>query len=266
MKYALITGANSGLGKAVAETLLKHDYFVFAADVRHTIPFPRVNFMPLTMDVTDSESVTRAFVQILAKTKTLDVVCNFAGVIYLGSLIERDPADMMKILNVGVVGTMRVNKEAYPLVERAHGRFINVSSEYGLIPAVPFHSFYTATKHALEVYNDGLRRELLPFDVKVILIRPGAFKTEMSQSIQAQFDGLVKASERYAEPLKKMEKMMVIELAKAKEPALFAKKVYQIIEAYKPKRAYNIHHSFKMRVMRCLPRFLQDHLFSIFYQ
>ncbi len=266
MKYALITGANAGLGKAVAETLLKHDYFVFAADIRHTIPFPRVNFMPLTMDVGDPESVTRAFVQILAKTKTLDVVCNFAGIIFLGSLIERDPSDMMKILNVGLVGTMRVNKEAYPLVERAHGRFINVSSEYGLIPAVPFHSFYTATKHALEIYNDSLRRELMPFDVKVILVRPGAFKTDMSKSVQAQFDGLVKSSERFAEPLKKMERIMTSELERAKDPALFATRVYQIIESKKPKRAYNIHHSLKMRMLRCLPPFLQDHLFSVFYK
>lgn len=266
MKYALITGANAGLGKAAAETLLKKGYFVFAGDVRHTLPFPRANFIPLTLDVADPESVARAFVQIQAKTKTLDVVANFAGTMALGALIETDPAEMTRILNVGLIGTLRVNKEAFPLVERAHGRFINISSEYGLLPAVPFHSFYTATKHALEIYNDGLRRELLPFDVRVILIRPGAFKTEMQQSIQTRFDGLLKSSERYAEPLKKMQRIMTQELAKAQDPAIFARRFLKIAEAVNPRREYNIHHSFKMRLLKVLPKGLQDSVFSVFYK
>ncbi len=265
MQYALITGANSGLGKAVAETLLKDGFYVFVADIRHTIPFPRPNFIPITMDVSSSESVTRAFVLIQAKTKTLDLVANFAGIVTLGSLIEKDPEEMARIMNIGLIGTMRVNREAFPLVERAHGRFINVSSEYGLLPAVPFHSFYTATKHAVEVYSDGLRKELLPFDVRVVLIRPGAFKTEMQQGVQAQFDGLVKNSHHYAEALKKMERMMVDELKRAKDPMLVAHLVMKIMKAKHPHRAYNINHSFKMKLIRCLPLWLQDRVFSIFY-
>lgn len=265
MQYALITGANSGLGKAVAEILLKNGYYVFAADIRHTIPFPRQNFTPLTMDVSNSESVARGFVLIQAKTKTLDVVANFAGIVTLGSLIEKDPEDMARIMNIGLIGTMRVNKEAFPLVERAHGRFINVSSEYGLLPAVPFHSFYTATKHALEIYNDGLRKELLPFDVRVILIRPGAFKTDMQQGVQAQFDGLVKNSRHYSEALKKMERMMISELVRAKDPILVAKLFMKILHSKHPRRAYNINHSFKMKLIRCLPLWMQDRIFSIFY-
>ncbi len=265
MQYALITGANSGLGKAVAETLLKDGFYVFAADIRHTFPFPRPNFIPITMDVSSSESVTRAFVLIQAKTKTLDVVANFAGVVVLGSLIEKDPEEMLRIMNIGLVGMMRVNQEAFPMVERAHGRFINVSSEYGLIPAVPFHSFYTATKHAVEVYSDGLRKELLPFDVRVILIRPGAFKTDMQQGVQGQFEGLVKNSRHYPEALKKMERMMAAELTRAKNPALVANLVLKIVHSKHPRRTYNINHSLKMKLIRCLPLWLQDRFFSIFY-
>lgn len=114
------------------------------------------------------------------------------------------------------MGTYRINYYFKDFIIKSKGSIINLSSEYGDLCAIPFHSFYTMSKHAIEVYNDSLRREVSPLGVKVIKIRPGSFKTNMQSNVENQFNELVKDTKLFKEPLMKMKMLMVKELERAK--------------------------------------------------
>lgn len=238
-------------------------YFVFAADI-DIAPIDKTETMlPIRMDVTNDESVRDAIKTIMERTDRLAIVANFAGIINIGSLIENDTSVMGHIIDVGLLGTMRVNQASYALVERDQGRIINISSEYGTLDSVPFHVYYTAMKHALEIYSDGLRREIAQFGVKVVKMRPGAFQTAMQQGVQRQFDTLLKATELYEKPLKRMEKLMVNELLKARPIARFVTVFMKAATNKKPRRVYEVGRSFKMRLLSSLPSPVQDWIFGI---
>ena len=106
----------------------------------------------------------------------------------LGSLVESSIDDLNKIINVNLIGMYKINNLFFPMLNKDGSRIINISSEYGVLDAIPFHTFYPISKHAVEIYNDGLRRELSGQNIKVIAIRPGAFKTAMQGNINNQFE------------------------------------------------------------------------------
>ena len=121
MKYVLVTGANSGMGRATAETLAEEGYFVFACDIN--IPtFDMENVINLKMDVTSMESVALALKEVEKITDKLFAVINFAGIIMMNSLIEISEEDFVKIFNVNLFGAYRVNKTFFPLIQKGEGK------------------------------------------------------------------------------------------------------------------------------------------------
>ena len=162
-RTALITGAGGGLGHATVERLVANGWRVFEADIskemlRSSMHDPDV--APVEMDVTDSESIQSAFEAVSSRTDRLDAVVNFAGVMGIGSLVDIEEERLVRILDINVLGTYRVNRKFFPLVERAKGRIVNISSETGWQSAAPFNGPYAMSKHAIEAYSTALRREL----------------------------------------------------------------------------------------------------------
>ena len=134
MKTALITGAGGGLGHATAERLVANGWRVFAADIseemlRSSRHDP--SLVPVVMDVTDNASIESAYEVVRDETEHLDALVNFAGVMGVGSLTDIPEERLAHILDVNVMGTYRVNKKFFPLVESARGRIVNISSETG---------------------------------------------------------------------------------------------------------------------------------------
>ncbi|MBW2215543.1 MAG: SDR family NAD(P)-dependent oxidoreductase, partial [Deltaproteobacteria bacterium] len=131
-RTALVTGAGGGLGHATVERLLANGWKVFAADIskdllRSSLHDPDV--VPVVMDVTDRESIRSAYDAVASQTDRLDGIVNFAGIMGLGSLTDIPEERLARILDVNVMGTYRVNKKFFPLVEAARGRIVNISSE-----------------------------------------------------------------------------------------------------------------------------------------
>ena len=185
-KTALITGAGGGLGHATVERLVAKGWKVFAADLstdllRSSMHDPDV--VPVVIDVTSPESIESAYEAVASQTGRLDGIVNFAGVMGVGSLTDIPEERLARILDINVMGTYRVNKRFFPLVEAAKGRIVNLSSETGWQTAAPFNGPYAMSKHAIEAYSAALRRELALLDVKVITIQPGAYRTEMVAGI-----------------------------------------------------------------------------------
>jgi NAD(P)-dependent dehydrogenase (short-subunit alcohol dehydrogenase family) len=120
------------------------------------------------------------------------------------------------------------------------GRIVNVSSETGWHTASPFNGAYAISKYGIEAYSDALRRELSIFDIPVIKVQPGPFKTDM---VAGTVDGFYRAAEQsnlYREPLKKFGDLVYEANEKAADPAFLARVIHQALTVKNPKPAYSV--------------------------
>lgn len=264
MKKALITGGAGGLGLATAQYLVSRGWTVYAADFNNEglEKIRDKNTVPIQVDVSSDESIERAVAEVKKTTDTLDGVVNFAGIMLMGSVIENNAETMRRILDINLLGMYRINKAFFDMIRKGRGRIVNISSEYGTLGAVPFNGFYTASKHAVEIYSDALRRELIFFDVPVIKIRPGAFKTNMVASTNDVFKKMVTDTVLYKQIMTKMSSMMESKTGMPKDPAMLAQKVYKALTDKKPKLAYSANLNISQKVLSALPERMQDIIFK----
>lgn len=267
MKYALIVGAYGGLASQIIDTI-SNDYIIFAIDKNPLVinKYENIeNIYPFVCDITDKNNVLSIKEKVKEITNNINLIINFAGVVILGSTLEIDSEKALNVLKVNVMGMYNVNQIFIDMLDTT-SRIINVSSEYGVLDALPFHSFYTMSKHAVEIYNDSLRRELNFKGIKVIKIRPGAFKTNMQGNIINQFEELVNETKMYKKPLMKMKHIMVKELDKAKDTKKIVKVFKKAIYKKHPRISYNVNNSFKMKLLSSLPDTLQDKVLKIYFK
>ena len=180
MNYVLFTGATGDLGRSCIEEIIKTGKWTVFAGGTNKAKLAQLEKLPnvisVELDVTSEESIENAYKAIRSYTYVLDAVVNFAGIHVFTSMVEGDCVkDIEKMLDVNVMGMVRVNKRFFEMVRIGHGRIINCSSESGWMTPQPFNGPYTMTKYAVEAYNDSLRRELMYLNIPVIKIQPGSF-------------------------------------------------------------------------------------------
>lgn len=176
----LITGASSGIGKATAKLLLKHGYKVYAGARRvenlKELEYLSARIMPL--DVTEEDSLRKAVEMVMEAEGRLDVLVNNAGYGAHGAIEDVPMSEARRQFDVNLFGLARLTQLVLPIMRKqGSGTIVNISSIAGKL-SLPLAGWYHATKHALEAYSDALRIEAGIFGIKVILIEPGAIKTE----------------------------------------------------------------------------------------
>ena len=176
----LITGASSGIGKATAMRLLEEGYSVYAAArrVEQMHDLEASGAVALRMDVTREEEVVAGVDRINAEREGADVLVNNAGFGLYGAM-EDIPLDEARYqFEVNLFAVARLTQLVLPHMRaRRAGKIVNISSIGGKIHT-PLGSWYHATKYALEGWSDCLRLELKDFGIDVIVIEPGAIRTE----------------------------------------------------------------------------------------
>jgi len=242
-KTVLVTGAGGGLGHATVERLVAGGWKVFAADIsrdllRDSTHDPDV--IPLVMDVTDQQSIQSAYDAVASQTDRLDGIVNFAGVMGIGSLTDIPEERLARILDINVMGTYRVNKTFFPLVEAAKGRIVNLSSETGWQSAAPFNGPYAMSKHAIEAYSTSLRRELALLGIKVVTIQPGAFRTHMVAGIEDAFTAAEAETPTFAQALRKLKRLAGKEIESARDPDILAQVIETALTTSRPKPVYSV--------------------------
>ncbi len=245
MRYALFTGATGDLGRCCIEEISRlGDWTVFACGTneKKLAELGRIkNVIPIRMDVTSDESVEAAYQIVREKTFTLGAIVNFAGIHTFTSMVEGECVqEIEKMLEVNVMGMVRVNKRFFEMVRIGHGRIINCSSESGWMTPQPFNGPYTMTKYAVEAYNDSLRRELMYVGVPVIKLQPGSFKTQLTNKIYQDFDEAIAKTNYYSKILTTMKPMMTMELGLDHDPKKLAKKVILAMTAKTPRTKYKV--------------------------
>jgi NAD(P)-dependent dehydrogenase (short-subunit alcohol dehydrogenase family) len=184
---ALVTGGSSGIGEATARRLHEVGWSVYAA-ARRTDRMGELASMgisTLALDVTDEPSTAAAVDRITSEQGRVDVLVNNAGYGSYGALEDVPLSEARYQFEVNVFGLARLTQLVLPHMRQQHsGRIINVSSIGGKIHE-PLGGWYHATKFAVEGLSDSLRVELRPFGIDVVVIEPGAIRTEWG-SIAAQ--------------------------------------------------------------------------------
>ena len=183
---AVVTGANSGIGRATAIHLATEGHTVYGT-VRSLDKAGKLTSMAaaagaevnlVELDVADDDSVRNGFANILSDTGgVVDVLVNNAGVGGNAVAEECPPQMYLDVMNVNLCGAVRCLQQVLPgMRERGHGAIVNITSIAGRIAALA-QSPYVASKWAFEGLSEGLAQELAPFGIRVVIIEPGVTKS-----------------------------------------------------------------------------------------
>jgi NAD(P)-dependent dehydrogenase (short-subunit alcohol dehydrogenase family) len=199
-RVALVTGASSGIGAATARRLAGAGFITYAAARRVAMmePLREHGVLPVPLDVTDDSSMAALVREIIAENGQIDVLVNNAGYGSYGALEDVPISEARRQFDVNIFGMARLIQLVLPHMRGAgDGYIVNISSVGGKMWE-PMGSWYHATKFAVEGLSDSLRAEVASFGIKVVVIEPGAIRTEWA-SISADNLQAISAGTVYAD-------------------------------------------------------------------
>jgi NADP-dependent 3-hydroxy acid dehydrogenase YdfG len=179
-KVILITGASSGIGFDAAQTLAQQGHCVFAAARRTELmePLKAYGVHVIKMDVTDERSMQDGVETLIQAMGHIDVLINNAGYGYFGAIENVPMEEARRQLEVNVFGLARLTQLVLPYMrQQKSGRIINTSSIAGKM-VFYMGGWYNITKYSVEAFSDALRMEMKPYGIDVVMIEPGAIKTD----------------------------------------------------------------------------------------
>lgn len=235
----LITGASSGIGMATALLLHQKGYRVYAAarQVAKMKNLEQAGIRVVAMDVTNEESMVAAIRTIGAEAGTIDILINNAGYGSYGAVEDVPISEARYQFEVNLFGLARLVQLVLPgmRAQRA-GKIINISSIGGRI-GEPHGAWYHATKFAVEGFSDSLRMELKQFGINVIVIQPGAIKTEWNRIARENLVS-VSGSTAYSELAQKHAAMLENAEKRGSGPEVVAQTIAKAIETKTPRTRY----------------------------
>jgi NAD(P)-dependent dehydrogenase (short-subunit alcohol dehydrogenase family) len=243
-QVCVVTGANSGIGRATAVHLAESGYTVWGT-VRSRSKADKLNTAAsaagvtvdlVELDIADDESVRAGFAEILDRTRRVDHLVNNAGVGGNGVVEETTPERMLDVLNVDVCGGLRCIREVLPgMRDRGAGTIVNITSVAGRIGAVA-QAPYVASKWAFEGMSEQLAHELAPFGVRVAIVEPGVTKS----SIFSKNTDAPNTSGAYAAQYERMFQMYAAGHVHATDAVDVARVVREAIETDSPRLRYQV--------------------------
>lgn len=265
-KVVLITGASSGIGKAVAQFLQSKNFIVYGTSRNPAnVTDKDISFPLLTLDVTNSETIHSAVSKIISETGRIDVLINNAGVGITGPIEETPGEEIKKAFDTNFFGPLEVIKAVLPQMRSSRkGLIINITSIAGYM-GLPFRGIYSASKGALELTTEALRMELKAFNVKVCNIAPGDFATNIAAGRYHApvTDG--SPYKKYGETLRVMNE----HVDAGEDPQLMAKAILKIMNEKNPKIHYKVGEplqKFSIVLKRILPDKVYENLLLKHYK
>ena len=189
-KTWLITGASSGLGKALAEYVLARGDRVVAA-ARSTAATTEMaarhpdTALALPLDVSDPEQRIAGLRAAEERFGGIDILVNNAAIDFIGALEEQEETDYRALFEVNFFGAVALTRAVLPgMRRRRSGVIVNVSSMDGLA-SLPANGYYSASKFALEGFTEALWQEIEPLGLHAMVIQPGSFRTGIEHRTKA---------------------------------------------------------------------------------
>ena len=240
-KVILITGASSGIGYDTAIRLAQEGHKVYGAArrVERMTPLKDYGITPLPMDVTDEQSMSSAVATLIEAEGRIDVLVNNAGYGMFGAIENVPIEEARRQLEVNVFGLARLTQLVLPHMREQHeGCIINLSSIAGRV-VFYFGGWYHVSKYAVEAFSDALRMEVKPFGIHVVIIEPGAIKTNWgiiaADHLSSTSAGTVyeEAAANEAHTLRTAYSMKLLP-----QPSVISKAICRAVRARNPRTRY----------------------------
>jgi len=262
----LVTGASSGIGRATAIEFARRGHRVFAAARREEVlaglAAAAPNVQAVGLDVTDADSVRRAWAKIEASTggAGVDVLVNNAGFALPGPVELLSDADVQRQFATNVFGLLAMTRTVLPAMRaRGSGRIINVSSLAGRT-TFPGMGVYGATKYAVEALSDALRQEAAGLGIKVVIIEPGFTATNLGEAADGHGVADQEIPDAYAAMMAGGARYLAARIAKGIAPEQVAATIVRAAERPNPRLRYVVPASARplIALLTTLPGSLAD--------
>lgn len=247
-KY-LVTGAGGGMGTAICRMLTEAGHRVWGIDRR---PGNGV----IRADLTGMAGLEAAFERIRQEAGELDGIVHAAGVYDLNSLVEMPEEDFVRDFNVNLFGMFRVNRIFLNLL-RPKSRIVIISSELAPLKPLPFTGIYGVTKTAVEQYAAALRMELQLLGHRVIVIRPGAVRTDMLPASTEKLQAFCDTTRLYSCNADRFRKIVDRVETRNVPPEKIGEVVRKALTAPHPRLLYCVNRNPALLLMSFLPDRLQ---------
>src|SRR5437773_2114380 len=252
MKRILVTGASSGIGLAIAKSLVAqgHEVWGTSRNLERIPKMPRLH--PIRLDLADRLSIEHAFNSALAEAGYLDVLINNAGAGHFG------PAELLPLetitsqFQILVFGQIQLMQLALAAMRgQGHGLIINITSLASRLP-VPFMAAYNAAKAALASFTMSIQLELPDSRVGIVDLQPADISTEFNKSVVSTTN----ADQRYAGKISKTWEIVERNMKKAPGPDLVARHVLRLINTVQPPPRITVGDAFQSKIATLIFRFL----------
>jgi len=253
-KIVLITGASSGIGKAIGNYLHQQGYRVLGTSRNPDKYRDQVPFDLLQLDVTQAASISALAVRVKKEYGRLDVLVNNAGVGITGPLEETPNEEVRKAFETNLFGPLQLIQDMLPIMRpQKSGLIINITSIAGYM-GLPYRGIYSASKGALEIITEAYRMELRQFGIHMTSVAPGDFATNIAAG---RYHAPVLSGSPYEKEYGETLEMMNEHVDHGSDPNQMAKAVANIIDSSKPKVHYRVG-AFLQKFSIILKRILPD--------
>ena len=246
MAVVLVTGCSSGFGKLTALEFARRGNQVFATmrntskdgALREGAKEANVSLEVLQLDVNVRASVEAAVAEVISRAGRIDVLVNNAGIGTGGPIEDFDDDEVAALFETNVFGVIRTTRAVLPHMRaQRSGAIVTVGSLAGKVTG-PYGGIYSATKHAVEALSDALYFELHPFGIRVVLIEPGGFETEISNNSRparrfTEGSAYIELERRFADASVKLPGS-----GETADAQIVANVIVDATEAEEPKRRY----------------------------
>ena len=256
-KIVLITGASSGIGKSIALFLNEKGFKVYGT-CRNPKKYNISKFSLLKCDINSISEIEDVINFIIKKEGRIDVLINNAGIGITGPIEETTDEDIKSAFQTNVFGPIDIIKRCIPSMRKNNnGLIINITSVLGYF-GIPYRGIYCSTKSSLEIIGEVLSMELKKFNIRVVNVAPGDFKTDIaSRRIDTKLNKMSLYNTDYKESIQSANK----HVNEADDPEIIAILIYKIIISESPKIHYKVG-TFIQKFSIILKMLLPDKLFE----
>ncbi|MBN2268910.1 MAG: SDR family oxidoreductase [Acholeplasmataceae bacterium] len=246
-KVIIVTGASSGIGLTVSKYLADQGHHVYGISRSKT---HEKNVRSIQADVTNFDQMIEAYQEIYDIEGRIDVLINNAGIGISGSIEDTLTEDVLDLFHVNFVGVFHSTKVVLPFMrEGKHGKIINISSVASVL-SIPFQSFYSSSKAAINAFSNALANEVEPFGIDVCVIMPGDIKTSFTKNRRK--NEIINPN--YENRIDKSVAVMEKDEQNGMDPEVLAKVIGKLIKKKKMPLYKTI--GFKYKIFVCLEKLL----------
>ena len=243
----IVTGASSGIGRAIAEEYAENGHVVYGCGRREAEGLP---FNYFQCDVTDGAAFLKKAAEIYEKEGRIDLFCAAAGMGISGSVEHTEDAAVSRLVTVDFLAVEQNIRAVLPFLISSKGKLLTVGSIAGEI-AIPFQSYYSAMKAAVENLTQALDPEIRPYGARAVCLLPGDVKTGFTAVREKNAE-----SGRYAEREKRSVAGMEKDERNGMAPEKIARAAYRVMNRKNPPVTFTVGVKYKLIRVLCglLPR------------